>query len=46
MSQRHFGRTAMWRRSALGGITLTDKKFTRQQDEGTAFGLYDSNLRR
>jgi hypothetical protein len=23
-----------------GGITPTDKKFTGQQDEGTAFGLY------
>ncbi len=28
-----------------GGITLTDKKFTGQQDEGTSFGLYDYGAR-
>ena len=37
------------RQPALGSITLTDKpaarKFTGQQDEGTAFGLYDYGAR-
>jgi len=28
-----------------GGITLTDRKFTGQQDEGTPFGLYDYGAR-
>jgi RHS repeat-associated protein len=28
-----------------GGVSVTDKRFTGQQDEGTAFGLYDYGAR-
>jgi hypothetical protein len=28
-----------------GSITVTDKRFTGQQEEGTAFGLYDYGAR-